>query len=66
MIRKERLKDLKKKGKFFGPYPNAKAAKATVDMLNKIYALYKDTEQEQKQDNTISNLDINTLKRLTS
>lgn len=34
-------RDLKKKGKFFGPYPNAKAAKATVDMLNKIYPLRK-------------------------
>ncbi len=34
-------RDLKKKGKYFGPYPNAKAAKSTVDMLNKIYPLRK-------------------------
>lgn len=34
-------RDLKKKGKFFGPYPNAKAAKTTVDLLNKIYPLRK-------------------------
>ena len=35
------------------------------DMLNKIYALYKDTEIEQKHDNTVSSLDINTLKKLS-
>ena len=34
-------RDLNKKGKYFGPYPNAKAAKETVDMLNKIYPLRK-------------------------
>ena len=36
------------------------------DMLNKIYALYKDTEQETKQDNIISELDINVLKSLSN
>ena len=35
------------------------------DMLNKIYALYKETEQEQKQESTVSTLDVNTLKRLS-
>ena len=34
-------RDLNKKGKYFGPYPNARAAKETVDMLNKIYPLRK-------------------------
>lgn len=35
------------------------------DMLNKIYALYKEAETEQKQDTTINNLDMNTLKKLS-
>ena len=35
------------------------------DMLNKIYALYKESEQEQKQESTVNNLDINALKRLS-
>ena len=35
------------------------------DMLNKIYSLYKDTEQEQKPESTMNNLDISTLKRLS-
>ena len=35
------------------------------DMLNKIYALYKETEQEQKTESTVNNLDINALKRLS-
>lgn len=35
------------------------------DQLCKIYALYKETEQEQKTDNTVNNLDISTLKRLS-
>jgi len=36
-----------------------------LDMLNKIYALYKETDNEQKQENTLSDLDISALKRLT-
>ena len=35
------------------------------DMLNKIYALYKETEQEQKPESTVNTLDISTLKRLS-
>ena len=34
-------RELNHKGKYFGPYPNAKAARSTVDMLNKIYPLRK-------------------------
>lgn len=34
-------RDMNKKGKYFGPYPNSKAAKSTVDVLNKIYPLRK-------------------------
>ena len=34
-------RELNKKGKYYGPYPNAKSAKATVEMLNKIYPLRK-------------------------
>lgn len=32
-----------------------------TEMLNKIYALYKDTENEQKTDNSVNNLDTATL-----
>lgn len=35
------------------------------DMLNKIYTLYKETEQEQKQESTVNNLDTGILKRLS-
>lgn len=35
-------RDIKKnKGKVFGPYPNSKAAKDTVDLLNRLYPLRK-------------------------
>lgn len=36
-----------------------------TDMLNKINALYKETEQETKPESTVNNLDISTLKRLS-
>lgn len=36
-----------------------------TDMLNKINALYKDNEPEQKTENTVVNLDMDTLKRLS-
>ena len=35
------------------------------DMLNKIYALYRETETEQKTDSNVNNLDISVLKRLS-
>lgn len=34
-------RELGKKAKYFGPYPNAQAAKMVVEMLNKIYPLRK-------------------------
>ena len=34
-------RDLQKKAKFFGPYPNAKAAKEVCNMLNTMYPLRK-------------------------
>lgn len=36
-----------------------------TDMLNKLYALYKETETEDKPQTSINQLDINTLKRLS-
>lgn len=35
------------------------------DMLNKIFNLYKDVEQEQKPESNVNTLDISTLKRLS-
>ena len=35
------------------------------DQLNKILALYKETETEQKQSNSVDNLDTDTLKKLS-
>lgn len=35
------------------------------DQLNKILALYKETETEQKQSNNVDNLDTDTLKKLS-
>ena len=36
-----------------------------TDMLNKINALYKDTEEAKQEQNTVVNLDIDTLKKLS-
>ena len=36
-----------------------------TDMLNKINALYKETETEQKTDSSVNNLDTSVLKRLS-
>lgn len=36
-----------------------------TDMLNKINALYKETEQETKPESSVNNLDISVLKRLS-
>lgn len=36
-----------------------------TDMLNKINALYKDSEPEQKQENSVVKLDMDTLKKLS-
>ena len=35
-------------------------------MLNKLYALYKETEQEEKQDHTVNNLDTSILRKLAN
>lgn len=35
------------------------------DMLNKIYSLYKETEQENKPDSIVNNIDTALLKRLS-
>ena len=35
------------------------------EQLNKIYNLYKDTEEEHKPETTVSELDIHTLKKLS-
>lgn len=35
------------------------------DMLNKIYALYKETETEKKTESTVNNLDMDTLIKLS-
>ena len=42
-------RDLNKKGKYFGPYPNSKAAKETVELLNKIYPLRKCNKIPKKE-----------------
>jgi hypothetical protein len=36
-----------------------------TDMLNKIYSCYKDNEQEEKTENTLSQMDAATLKKLS-
>ena len=37
----KRKKKKKSKAKYYGPYPNVKAARETVDLLNRIYPLRK-------------------------
>lgn len=39
----------KKIGKYYGPYPNAKAAKDTVNLLNRLYPLRKCTKLPKKE-----------------
>ena len=36
-----------------------------TDMLNKINALYKESEQQEKSESSVNNLDLNTLKKLS-
>lgn len=42
-------RDLGKKGKYYGPYPNVHAARTTCDMLNKIYPLRKCNKLPKKE-----------------
>lgn len=42
-------RDLNKKAKYYGPYPNAGAAKYVVDMLNKMYPLRKCNKIPKKE-----------------
>ena len=35
-------------------------------MLNKLYSLYKETEQEKEQDQTVNTLDTNILRKLAN
>lgn len=42
-------RDLRGKGKYYGPYPNAKAAKEITEMLNKIYPLRKCNKIPKKE-----------------
>ncbi len=42
-------RDLQKKAKFFGPYPNAKAAKEVCNMLNTMYPLRKCEKVPKKE-----------------
>lgn len=42
-------RELNKKGKYYGPYPNSLAAKQTVEMLNKIYPLRKCNKIPKKE-----------------
>lgn len=37
-----------------------------TDMLNKLYNLYKDSEQEQNKPNTLNKIDSNALKRIVN
>ena len=37
-----------------------------TDMLNKINGIYKDTEEAKQEQNTVVNLDMDTLKKLTA
>lgn len=38
-----------RRGKFYGPYPNATAAKEVVDLLNRIYPLRKCSQLPKKE-----------------
>lgn len=42
-------RDLDKKGKYYGPYPNGYAAKEIVDLLNRIYPLRKCRKLPKKE-----------------
>lgn len=42
-------REMHRKGKFYGPYPNATAAKEVVDLLNRIYPLRKCPKVPKKE-----------------
>ena len=42
-------REMNRKGKFYGPYPNATAAKEVVDLLNRIYPLRKCPKVPKKE-----------------
>ena len=69
-------RDLHKKAKYFGPYPNAKAAKEVCDMLNKMYPLRKCEKLPKKEclyyhlgqciAPCIKNIDVSQYKEITA
>ncbi|HNZ50022.1 MAG TPA: excinuclease ABC subunit UvrC [Bacilli bacterium] len=42
-------REMHRRGKFYGPYPNATAAKEVVDLLNRIYPLRKCSQLPKKE-----------------
>lgn len=63
--RKEQIEYIKKRIELCEQKDDEQSIIRYTDMLNKINNLYKETDQEIKQENTVNNLDISTLKRLS-
>ena len=63
--RKKQIKEIEKRIEICKQKDDETSLIRYYDMLNKIYALYKENETEQKQESTVSMLDMDTLKKLT-
>lgn len=62
--RKKQIKEIEDRIKICKEKEDEQSLIRYYDMLNKIYALYKETETEQKTDNKVNNLDTTTLLKL--
>lgn len=63
--REKQIKEIQKRIEICKQKEDEQSLIRYYDMLNKIYALYKETEQEQKPESTVNNLDVSLLKRLS-
>ena len=63
--RKQQIEFIKERIKICKDKDDEQSIIRYTDMLNKIYNCYKDTETEQKTENTIDNLDTATLIKLS-
>ena len=64
--RKKRIQEIEKRIEICKQKEDENSLIRYYDMLNKIDNLYKDNETEQKTDNILDNVDISTLKAITS
>lgn len=63
--RENQIKEIQERIKICKEKEDEQSLIRYYDMLNKIYALYKETDTEEKQDNKLDNIDTDTLIKLS-